>query len=429
MAVNVLIKNSVFNKLYRRYLMSKQRIQIFFGGASSGKSVFLAQRCINDLMIGGRNYLIVRQTRNSLADSVFNELQRVINRWEVKALFNINQSRMTITCKNGYAAFCRGLDDPEKLKSVVPKKGALTDIWIEEATETKLDDIKNLVKRLRGEAKGIGKRITFSFNPILKTHWIYKEHFKEWKDDDRVFKTKFKLILHSTYKDNSFLDKDDIKALEDESDEYFYNVYTLGKWGVLGDLIFNNWKVKDIKGNEELFKTFDLFRNGLDFGFSTSPTAFNRMYYHKATRHLYIVDEWHEFDVTNDQIARGIKPLLNGDYLACDSAEPKSIKELKNHGINAGAAKKGPDSILHGIQWLKQQKIIIDQSCVHTKLNFEQYHWEKDRKTGERKMYPADRDNDHIDNIRYAMEDYMIGPAELEITTGDSQAANDVWNF
>ena len=201
------------------------------------------------------------------------------------------------------------------------------------------------------------------------------------------------------------MEEDDIYELENEADEYFYNVYTLGNWGVLGNLIFDNFTVRDILG-DPIFKTFDKFRNGLDFGFTNDPTAFSRSYYHKATRTIYIFKEWASTQVTNDMIADVLKPIIKKEKIVCDSAEPKSIQELKNYGVNAVGAVKGKDSIRHGINWLKQQKIVIDPTCQGVINEFEQYHWKKDR-NGESTNEPADTDNHFLDGIRYKYEDLM----------------------
>lgn len=393
------------NDKYKVYLESNNWLQIFFGGSSSGKSVFLAQRTVRDILKGGRNYLIIRNISNTLRDSVFNEIRKAITEWEVKDYFTIRVTDMLITCKNGYQIMFKGLDDVEKLKSITPEKGVVTDVWIEEATETKETDVKQLLKRLRGGDQDISKRITLSFNPINKTHWIYKTYFREYIEG-QVFDTEDLLIVHSIYKDNRYLTQQDIQFLENEQDEYFYNVYTLGKWGVLGNLIFKNWTVKDIK-TDVLFQTFDRFRHGLDFGYSNDPTAYNRMFYHRATKILYITDELNKRGITNDLIAEEIKPYCGNDIVTCDSAEPKSIDELRKYGINASGALKGRDSINFGIQWLQQQQIVIDVTCQETKNNFEQYHWMKN-KNGEVLNVPADKDNDHIDGIRYAMEDLAL---------------------
>ena len=397
--------DEVLNDKYKPYLDASNWFQIFFGGSSSGKSVFLAQRCIRDILSGGRNYLVIRNISDSIRDSVFKEIKKVIFDWEVEELFKIRETNMEITCQNGCQIIFKGLNDVERLKSITPIQGVITDIWIEEATETVQDDIKQLLKRLRGGDEETEKRLIFSFNPINKTHWIYKTYFNEYIEG-QVFDTEQLLIVHSTYKDNRFLTKQDIYRLEDEKDKYFYDVYTLGKWGVLGDLIFKNWKIMDIK-NSPIYKTFDRFRHGLDFGYSNDPTAYNKMYYHSATKSLYIVDEWHKKGATNDMIAGAIKVYCDNDLVIADSAEPKSIEELKKYSINATGALKGKDSINHGIQFLQQLKIYIDVSCQETKNEFEQYQWQKN-KDGEVLNVPIDKFNHHIDGIRYATEDLSL---------------------
>lgn len=360
---------------------------------------------MRDILTGGRNYLIIRNISKSLRDSVFNEIKKVITSWGVRELFHIRETDMVIICKNGYQILFKGLDDVEKLKSITPAKGVITDVWIEEATETKDTDIKQLLKRLRGGSEDIPKRITMSFNPIMKTHWIYKTYFGRYVEGE-IFDTETLLIVHSIYTDNRFLTTQDIQLLEDEKDEYFYNVYTLGKWGMLGDAIFKNWVVKDVK-TDPVYQTFDRFRHGLDFGYTNDPTAYNKLYYHMATKTLYITDEYNKKGITNDQIADSIKPFCGNDAVICDSAEPKSIAELTRYGIQARGALKGKDSINFGIQWLKQQNIVIDVSCQETKNEFEQYHWMKD-KDGNVLNVPVDKFNHHIDGIRYAMEDLAL---------------------
>ena len=117
--------------------------------------------------------------------------------------------------------------------------------------------------------------------------------------------------------------------------------------------------------------------------------------------------EFYERGLTNDVLAIEAKNLLGrGTYVVCDSAEPKSIQELKNHGVGAVAAKKGPDSVLFGIQWLQQQRIIIDISCLQTKNEFQQYKWKEDR-DGNAMRKPVEINNHLIDGLRYAYEEDM----------------------
>src|SRR5512139_2308823 len=132
---NVDIDPEVFNDVYLPYLKEMARTQIYYGGSASGKSVFLAQRTVYDVMRGGRNYLVCRMVGRTIRGSVFTEICKVISDWGVGGLFAINKTDMLITCTNGYQIIFAGLDDVEKLKSLVPAKGVITDVWVEEATE------------------------------------------------------------------------------------------------------------------------------------------------------------------------------------------------------------------------------------------------------------------------------------------------------
>lgn len=405
--INVNIPKSAFNTAYLPYIENQARVQIFFGGASSGKSKFvIGQRTIYNLLQGGHNYLICRQTKTSIRGSVATEIQKVIEEWGLHDLFSVNKTDGTVTCENGYQAVFAGLDDVEKLKSITFKKGVLTDIIVEEATETQKNSVKQLMKRQRGKvADGIKKTITLLFNPIMKTHWIFSEYFSSlgWADDQKEYTSEKLTILKTTYKDNRFLEQEDIDDLENETDDYFKNVYTLGNWGVLGDVIFTNWRIEDLSGMQDQFTNR---RNGLDFGFSSDPAAMPVTHYDKARKTIYIFRELYETGLTNDILASRITELIGDDRVVCDSAEPKSIQELTNHGVRAAGAKKGKDSVTFGIDWLKQQAIIVDKACVNTQNELSQYHWKKDAGGNSLKI-PVDKNNHLIDALRYAYEDEM----------------------
>lgn len=396
------IHTEVFNDAYLPYLEDQTPVQIFYGGSSSGKSVFIAQRLVYDLMKGGRNYLVCRQVGRTIRGSVAQEINKVINRWGVVHLFNVNKTDNTITASNGYQAIFAGLDDVEKLKSITPAKGVITDVWIEEATEIEQDSFKQLEKRLRGGSESVIKRMMLTFNPIMQSHWIYTEFFVSigWADDQTVYQDEDLLILKTTYKDNKFLTKQDVKKLESEKDEYWYQVYTLGNWGVLGDVIFTNWSVQDLSG---MLDQFTNHRNGLDFGFSSDPAAMWVSHYDRMRKTIYIYDELYERGLTNDLLAAEITPKISGQSVVCDSAEPKSIQELNNHGVYAIAAKKGKDSVNFGIQWLQQQTIVIDKKCINAKNEISTYHWKKD-KDGNSIRVPVGKNDHLIDAGRYAHE-------------------------
>lgn len=402
----------IFNPAYLPHFDNMARTQIYYGGSGSGKSVFLAQRTVLDLLAGGRNYLICRAEGKYNRASTFAEIRKVIADWDLTDRFHPTTSTMTITCENGYQAIFVGLDDPQKLKSIVPAKGVLTDIWIEEATQTNSDAVKELVKRQRGGDESIPKRLTLSFNPIVRTHWIFEEYFKPivWQDNQAEYTSDGLTILKTWYIHNQFLTPGDIADLENETDEYYFNVYTLGNWGVLGDVIFKNWRVEDLS---EIRATFDNHRYGLDFGFSSDPAALACIHYDAKRRCVYIFDELYEWELTNDVLAERLKPKVGRSMVTCDSAEPKSIAELQNHGVSAIGAKKGKDSVMYGIQWLQQCEIIVDQRCTYTQNELSMYQWKKDR-FGESIRQPQDKHNHIIDGIRYALEGDMGGEASVE---------------
>lgn len=395
----------IFNPVYLPFFKNECRVQVFFGGSSSGKSYFLAQRTVLDVL-KGRSYLVVRNVAKTLRSSCWNEINKAIYRMGLARYFNINKSDMLITSiMNGRQILFAGLDDVEKVKSITPAKGVLTDIWIEEATETAYEDYKQLDKRLRGESKH-KKRLTLSFNPVYKEHWIYRTFFGGWDEskasyqDDRLF------ILKTTYLDNAFLTEDDRAAMDNEQDPYYRDVYVLGNWGVLGDVIFRNWRMEDLT---DFAKTHnDKLLLGLDFGFSSDPAAAVKVYHDRAKRRLYILDELYERGLTNTMLAERLLPFAGRNYITCDSSEPKSIEELNQQRIRALPARKGADSVVHGIQWLQGHEIIVHTGCQNMKNELTLYQWKKD-KDGNSLAVPEDRNNHLIDALRYATESEQTG--------------------
>ena len=231
MNITIRISKKVFNTVYLPYLDNDDRYLIFYGGGSSGKSYFIAQRWIYKLIQPKRcNLLVVRQTGDTNRRSTFPLLKQVIRNWNLSEHFKINESDMRIKCLlTGNEVAFAGLDDVEKIKSITFENGELTHEWVEEATECQEADINQLKVRLRGGKSK--KQMVLSFNPINIQHWI-KKHFID---------SGLATVCFSTYKDNKFLTDDDRKALEDLrlTDEYTYEVYCLGKWGILGKTVFD----------------------------------------------------------------------------------------------------------------------------------------------------------------------------------------------
>ncbi|MBQ9263731.1 MAG: PBSX family phage terminase large subunit [Clostridia bacterium] len=391
------LRGDFVNKVYKPHLQNQHRYQIYFGGAGSGKSVFLATRCVIDTL-QGRNTLIIRQVARTLKSSCWNEINKAIRRLGMQHLFTVSKTDMTITARNNGAQmlFC-GLDDVEKIKSLTPQTGVLTDIWMEEATECAYQDFKQLDKRLRGGSPHV-KRLTLSFNPISRAHWIYKEFFSIWQEDRPYAESATVSILKTTYRDNRFLTNDDRAALEAEKDPYFYQVYTLGNWGVTGNVIFTNWRAETLPDPVP-----GETRMGLDFGFAADPCGFLLLRYERKQKRIWVMEEMYEKGLTNLALSKRLSPYASFGPIACDSAEPKSIAELRTLGVNAYPVRKGPDSVVHGIQWLRQQEIILSPACQHLREELSRYQWQQDA-TGQALPRPKDKDNHLIDALRYALE-------------------------
>lgn len=408
----ITLRGDFINKAYKPHLQNTHRYQIFFGGAGSGKSVFLATRCVLDAL-SGRNTLVVRQVARTLKSSCWNEILKAIRRLDLSPLFTVSKTDHTVTARNnGAQILFAGLDDVEKIKSLTPIRGVLTDIWMEEATECAYPDFKQLDKRLRGLSRH-PKRLTLSFNPVSRDHWIFKEFFSLWREGKSYAEDERVSILKTTYKDNRFLTPSDRLALEQEKNPYFYQVYTLGNWGVSAPVIFTNWHVESLPDPVP-----GETRMGLDFGFAADPCGFLLLRYDRKSRTVRVMEEMLERGLTNMDLAQRLRHYAALGPIACDSAEPKSIAELRALGIPAYPVRKGPDSILHGIQWLRQQQLILSPACPRLREELTAYQWQQDR-DGHPLPRPRDRDNHLIDALRYALEEEMD---RRLASTGDKRA-------
>ena len=201
-------------------------------------------------------------------------------------------STYTITLPNESVLLFKGLDDPEKIKSITD----ITDIWCEECSELSRDEFTQLDLRLRSQAGNL--QIFVSFNPVSKQNFVYQKWFVNGTPA-----TTF--ILHTTYKDNKFLPKEYIEALleKQKSNPTYYKIYALGEFCTLDKLVYYNWKQQEFNYEDIEGKLLI----GLDFGFTNDPTALVASI--MVGKKIYIFREWVNTNKTNPQIAEAIKSL------------------------------------------------------------------------------------------------------------------------
>lgn len=391
----------VFNKsFYDRLVDYSKFTEVYWGGASSGKSHGVVQKVVFKACQKWkkpRKILFTRKVGRSLKDSIFEDVKACLSDWGLLDKCKINNTDFRITLPNGAEFLFKGMDDPEKIKSI---KG-LSDVVMEEATEFTLEDYTQLTLRLR-ERKHVKRQIFLMFNPVSKLNWVYKSFFDEEAEVDQQRTG----IYHSTYKDNRFLDSENKKVIEDLANRNpaYYRIYALGEFATLDKLIFPRYE-RRLLNKQDLASLPSYF--GLDFGYVNDPSAFIHLKVDEGNKTIYFIEEYVKKGLLNNQISDVIKALgYSKEIITADSAEKKSIEELRRSGIHRiREAKKGPDSIIQGINFLSQYQFVVDERCVKLIEELENYTWQKDKKTNEYINKPIDSYNHVIDASRYALEE------------------------
>ena len=385
---------------YATFWNFKGRYRVCKGGRGSKKSTTTAMWIIYNMMkMPLANTLVVRQTFNTHLDSTWVQLKWATQQLGVAHLWTFSKSPLKATYNpTGQVILFRGLDDPMSITSITVPIGYLCWCWFEEAYQVKSEDAFDKVDMsIRGELpEGYFKQITLTFNPWSDKHWLKKRFFDEPNDED-------KLAITTNYRCNEWLGEDDIKLFNHIQTKFpkRYKVEGLGDWGIIDGLVFDNWKIEEfdhtkIKG--ELLV-------GLDFGYVNDPTALVCSILDEQNKKLYIFDEHCQKGMLNDAIAQMIVDKGYGkSTIIADSAEQKSIEEIKRKGIyRIKPAVKGGGSIVQGIQQLLQYDIIVHPSCEETIKELENYAWDVDKEgTGINK--PIDAYNHCIDALRYSLQ-------------------------
>lgn len=396
---------------YNEFWKFKGRYRVCKGSRASKKSKTTAlwyAFWLNKKGYEKANLIVFRKTYRTMKDSCFTDLKWALDRIGVIDEWNITLSPLEMTRKaTGQKILFRGMDDPLKVTSVTVETGSLCWAWLEEAYEVmKEDDFNVLDESIRGECPApLFKQWTITFNPWNEKHWL-KRRFFDNPDDET-------LAITTNYMCNEWLDAADIKVFEDmkKRNPRRYAVAGLGGWGIVDGLVYENWR-------EEAFDhTSDAFRRahphlisafGLDWGYTNDPTALFCGLLDKENKQLFVFDEMYEKGMSNRKIAEKIVLMGYGkERITGDSAEPKSIDELRSMGLRVRPAAKGKDSVRNGIQWIQDLEIIIHPRCVNFITEISNYTWDKDR-FGATLNVPIDDFNHLLDAMRYALEDMMV---------------------
>ncbi len=386
---------------YDDYWNCKKRYRVLKGGKGSKKSATTALNLIYRLIKHPEsNILVVRAVMNTHRDSTFAQLKWAQEKLGVSSLFRNTVSPLEMTyLPTGQKIIFRGFDDVLKLASTTVEKGYLNFVWVEEAYEIdSLEDFEKLDLSVpRGAVpENLYKQTTITFNPWNEKHWLKKRFFDTFSPDTETFSTNYLI--------NEFLDETDRAVFERLKVEHprRYAVSGLGEWGIAEGLIFENWRegvIDTSKGDWEAYF-------GLDYGYTSDPTAFIAIKVSKATKQIYVFDEIYRRRMLNSDIAKAITDKgYAKERIRADSAEPKSNDDLRRLGISRiQPSVKGKDSVINGITNISEYFITVHPSCKNTIAELSTYCWDKGDKN-----QPEDKNNHLMDALRYAFYDVKRG--------------------
>lgn len=407
MKVKEIKLSEIVGKGYNDFWKFKGRYRVCKGSRASKKSCVCALYYITKMMQHPEaNLLCIRKVYATLKDSVFANFKWAVKRLGVEKYWSFKISPLEITyIPTGQKILFRGCDDPLKITSITVDTGKLCWVLIEEAFEISENEFNMIDESIRGslDSSDLWKNITAIFNPWSDTTFLKRRFFDTPNDEN-------KFAMTTNYTCNEFLDEADLAMFERMKVENprRYSVAGLGNWGVAEGLVYENWNVEMFDVQEIVKKNGIKGYWGLDFGYIVDESAFIFILADSIEKKLYICDEFYKKGLTNEEIAKEIiRKGYNKEIITADASEPKSIDQLRTLGISRiRAARKGPDSILHGIQNISDYKIIIHPSCKNFLEEISTYAWDKD-KLGNMLNKPVDKKNHLMDAMRYALESHF----------------------
>ena len=395
-----------FYPLYSAWKSNKYTRLVCKGGRGSAKSTNIALILVVDLMQYPINTICFRKVGETLRKSVYEQIKWAIKFLGVEEYFEYKLSPLEIIYKErGNKFIFMGVDDPQKSKSIKEAQFPVARYWFEELAEFKNEDevetVLNSIFRGKLE-KGLIYKGFFSYNPPkMKHNWVNKKYNYSFIENN-VY------VHHSTYLENPHISEEFIKEAEavKAKDETKYRLVYMGEPIGNGLVPFPNLEIREIEATE--IAGLEKFRNGVDWGYGVDPLAFVRWGYDKKKGIIYALDEYYGVGLKNRNLANYILSKGYDELVMCDSAEPKSIDELKEYDISAWGAKKGAGSVEYGEKWLSDlEAIVIDpKRTPNISREFEMIDYDTDRE-GNPLPRLCDSNNHTIDATRYAFSNDM----------------------
>ena len=407
-----------YTNLNRHISNGTTREAIIKGGRGGWKSSYPGLKIPELIMANpSMHALCLRNVKDTLKDSVFEQLKWGIDKLGVSDRFKFTSSPLKIVYKpTGQTIYFRGADDPIKIKSIKPSFGYIGIVWFEEfdqyAGEAAIRNIRQ--SAIRGtDDSGQSRAIIFeTFNPPATAQAWANQYVAdiEGRANDPEKAKQGTEILHTCYTDvpREWLGLEFIQEAEDlkrANLRAYENEYE-GKVTGTGGNVFENLEIRNLT-NEEI-ENFDKAKQGLDWGYFPDPTAFVKLQYDPAKMIIYVFDEKKRVKTGNEELIDILKEYKQTQTIA-DNAEEKSIAFFRSNGYNIRPCVKGAGSVDFGIKWLASRaKIVIDRKrCPETAKEFEMYEYMKDKDGNFISGYP-DENNHFIDAVRYALNDEIM---------------------
>lgn len=432
-AVNPRFEDFLFNWDYPTYLLC--------GGYGSSKSYHVAWKIINKCLTEVRKVLVVREVYDTIRESCFDLFCEILGELGLLSRgggVTVRTSPMQISFSNGSKIIFKGMDKPEKLKSI----NGVTIVWLEEASEIKYSGYKELRGRLRHPTLSL--HFILSLNPVGMENWVYQHFFKRLDedgneivvlDDEELYKKKTIVkngvyYHHSTCDDNYFLPEEYTENLDEMKsyDPDLYRVARLGQFGVNGTRVLPQFEVAD-SHEDVMYLIRNIPKNmrfhGLDFGFEESYNALIDMAVDDKNKILYLYGEYYKNHMTDPQTAAELEKLGYLDVpIVADCAEPKAIAYYQQTGFRMRGCKKFGNSRLANTKKVKRfKKIVCSPALKNTIRELKTLTYKKDSK-GVTIYDEFNIDPHTFSAIWYGLDNYTV--ADLKYQKNNTRKGVDV---